>query len=67
MSSKFKYRVVIKKDGEIKQEVLDRGEHLCSDIYVVAEQVGTIVSDETLDDEACPPVYDTAGVSNKGS
>lgn len=58
MSMKFK--VVIKKDGKIVTEVLDRGEHLCSEIYKVTNSVGKQLSDEEIGPE-CDKVNEIQG------
>lgn len=47
----MKFKVVIKKDGQVVTEVLDRGEHLCSNIYKVTNSVGRQLSDEQIGPE----------------
>jgi hypothetical protein len=48
------FQVTIKKDGKTVVEVLDRKEHLCSDIYKVTARLGVQLSDEELPDCAQP-------------
>jgi hypothetical protein len=62
-SNMMKYITIVKKDGTVIQQVLDRGEHLCESIYVRARQMGTILSDEDLPEGDCPPVHDTSMVN----
>ena len=40
-----------KKDGKLRTEVVDRGEHLCSAVYKVSNLVGTQESDEEIGPE----------------
>jgi len=58
----MEYITVIKKDGSVVQQVLDRGQHLCQNIYVAARRMGTITSDEEIEDGDCPPVHETGFV-----
>lgn len=60
----MKYITIVTPSGEILQQVVDRGQHLCQDIYVTARKMGKIVDDEELPDGDCPPVHDTAFVDN---
>lgn len=54
----MKYKTTIKKDGTVQTEVIDKGQHLCEDIYVSARAIGKITDDEDkIDDEA--PVFVT--------
>jgi hypothetical protein len=45
------FDVFIKQDGTVVTEVVDRGEHLCSNIYKVTNSVGTQLSDENIGPE----------------
>lgn len=58
MSMKFK--AVIQKDGKIVTEVLDRGQHLCSEVYKVTNAVGKQLSDEEIGPE-CDKVNEVQG------
>jgi hypothetical protein len=58
----MKYITIIEPDGIVKHQVVNRGQHLCSNIYVMANRMGTITDDEELPDGDCPPVHDTAMV-----
>jgi|WetSurSiteA1Bulk_404760.scaffolds.fasta_scaffold371688_2 hypothetical protein len=42
----LKFRAIIKKDGKVVTEVLDRGKHLCTEVYKVTNSVGRQLSDE---------------------
>jgi hypothetical protein len=42
----MEFKVIIKKDGQVVTEVMDRGQHLCSDIYKVTNSIGKQLSDE---------------------
>jgi hypothetical protein len=53
----MKFKVTIRKDGKIVTEVLDRGEHLCSEIYKVTQAVGKQLSDEQIGPE-CDEVHE---------
>lgn len=56
----MEFKHIIKKDGTSITEVIDRGEHLCTDIYKVTAKLGKQLSDEELPD--CPqPVHNTIG------
>lgn len=55
----MKYMVIIKKDGEAIVEVLDRGQHLCSDIHVMASALGPYEDEEELPEGDCPPIFET--------
>lgn len=54
----MEFDVLIAKDGKVVVEVLDRGQHLCEDIYKVTNRMGTQLSDEELPDCA-PTVHET--------
>lgn len=54
MLSKF----TIKKDGNVVVEVIDRQEHLCTEVYKVTQKLGTQLSDEELPD--CQPIHETS-------
>ena len=62
VSGDMEYITIIKKDGSVVQQVVDRGQHLCQNVYVAASKMGTITSDEELPDGDCPPVHDTGYV-----
>jgi hypothetical protein len=53
----MKFKAVIRKDGKIVTEVLDRGEHLCSQVYKVTNAVGKQLSDEEIGPE-CDEVHE---------
>ena len=55
--SQMKCKTTITKDGKVITEVLDRGQHLCSDVYKVTNAIGKQLSDEELPD--CQPVHET--------
>lgn len=60
---KMEYITVIKaKGGVVKQQVVDRGQHLCENIYVAARKIGSITDDEELPDGDCPPVHETGHI-----
>jgi hypothetical protein len=42
----LKFKAVIKKDGTVVTEVVERGEHLCTEVYKVTNSVGKQLSDE---------------------
>jgi hypothetical protein len=42
----MEFKAIIKKNGEVVTEVLDRQEHLCTEIYTVTNAVGRQMSDE---------------------
>lgn len=48
----MRYQVDIQEDGKMVTEVLDRRNHVCSDIKQITNAVGTEESDEHLDDES---------------
>lgn len=54
----MEFEVTIKADGKIVTEVIDRGQHLCEDIYKVTNRLGQQLSDEELPDCA-PTVHET--------
>lgn len=58
----MKYITVVEPDGTIRQQVVDRGQHLCQEIYVSARKMGKILDDEELPEGDCTPVHDTAFV-----
>ena len=51
MADAMQFQIVIKKDGQMVTEVLDRGTHLCSDVYKVTNAVGRQISDEEIGPE----------------
>ena len=58
--SGMKFKMTFKKDGTIVTEVLDRGQHLCSEVYKVTNAVGKQLSDEEIGPE-CDSVHETQG------
>lgn len=58
--AEMKFKVVIKKDGTVVTEVLDRGSHLCSEVYRVTNAVGKQLSDEEIGPE-CDSVHEVQG------
>lgn len=42
----MKIKAVIKPDGKVITEVMERGEHLCTEVYKVTNSVGKQLSDE---------------------
>lgn len=42
----MRVKATIKQDGRVITEVLDRGTHLCSEVYKVTNSVGRQLSDE---------------------
>lgn len=56
------HKHTIKPDGTVISEVVDRQEHMCSQIYTVTNRVGTLVSDEELPDN-CQTQTETSGES----
>lgn len=56
----MKFKVTINKDGTVVTEVLDRGEHLCSEVYKVTNAVGKQLSDEEIGPE-CDKVNEVQG------
>lgn len=58
--SSMRFKVVIKKDGTVVTEVLDRGSHLCSEVYKVTNAVGKQLSDEEIGPE-CDSVNEVQG------
>lgn len=47
----MKFTVDIMKDGTVVTEVIDRGTHLCSEVYKVTNAVGQQLSDEEIGPE----------------
>jgi hypothetical protein len=56
----MEFKATIKTDGKVITEVLDRGQHLCSEVYRVTNAVGKQESDEETGPD-CEPVIETAG------
>ncbi len=56
----MKFTATIKHDGTVVTEVLDRGNHLCSEVYRVTEAVGKQLSDENIGPE-CDTVSEVVG------
>lgn len=46
-------------DGNLVVEVLDREQHLCSEVYKITSRVGTTVSDEELPDCSTPTQHES--------
>ena len=61
-NSGMTYIPAILPDGTVQQQVVDRGQHLCTEIYVSAKRMGTITDDEELPEGDCSPVHDTSFV-----
>lgn len=62
----MEFITVIKKNGgQVVQQVVDRGQHLCENIYVSARAIGTILSDEELPEGDCTPVHETGHVGTE--
>lgn len=55
----MKFKVVIKKDGTIVTEVVERAEHLCTEVYKVTNSVGKQLSDEETGPD-CDKVHETS-------
>jgi len=53
-------KVIIDQEGKITTEVLDRGNHLCSEVYKVTSAVGRQISDEEIGPE-CDTQTETNG------
>jgi protein-arginine kinase len=51
MSDPMKFKAVIKQDGTVVTEVLDRGQHLCGEVYKVTNAIGKQLSDEEIGPE----------------
>jgi hypothetical protein len=58
--SSMRFKVIIQKDGKVVTEVLDRGSHLCSEVYRVTNAVGKQLSDEEIGPE-CDSVHEIQG------
>lgn len=56
----MEFKATIKTDGKVITEVLDRGQHLCSEVYKVTNAVGRQESDEETGPD-CEPVTEIAG------
>lgn len=56
----MEFKAIIKQDGTVVTEVLDRGSHLCSEVYRVTNAVGKQLSDEETGPD-CEPVIETSG------
>ena len=56
----MEFKAIIKKDGTVVTEVLDRGSHLCKEVYRVTNAVGKQLSDEETGPDA-EPVIETSG------
>lgn len=51
MAEPMKGKTTIRKDGTIVTEVIDRGQHLCSNVYKVTNSIGRQLSDENIGPE----------------
>jgi len=47
----MRIKATIKKDGQVVTEVVERNEHLCSQVYQVTNALGRQVSDENIGPE----------------
>jgi hypothetical protein len=56
----MRFQATIRKDGTVVTEVLDRGAHLCTEVYRVTNAVGKQLSDEETGPD-CEPVVEVAG------
>lgn len=56
----MKFKATIRKDGKVVTEVLERGPHLCSEVYKVTNAVGKELSDEQIGPE-CDTVTEVSG------
>jgi len=45
--------IIFQDDGSVVAQVINRQEHMCSEIYRITNNMGTLVSDEELPD--CSP------------
>jgi len=60
MSEPMKMEVFIYEDGTVVTQVMDRGSHLCSEVYRVTNAVGKQLSDEEIGPE-CDSVHEVQG------
>jgi len=60
MSEPMKMEVFIYEDGTVVTQVMDRGSHLCSEVYRVTNAVGKQLSDEEIGPE-CDTVHEVQG------
>lgn len=58
--SQMKMEVYIYPDGTVVTQVMDRGSHLCSEVYKVTNAVGKQLSDEEIGPE-CDSVHEVQG------
>jgi hypothetical protein len=58
--SQMKFKAMIQTDGKVVTEVLDRGSHLCTEVYKVTNAVGKQLSDEEIGPE-CDTVTEISG------
>jgi hypothetical protein len=56
----MKMEVFIYPDGKVVTQVMDRGSHLCSEVYRVTNAVGKQLSDEEIGPE-CDSVHEVQG------
>ncbi len=47
----MRIKAVIDKEGKVVTEVLERGQHLCTEVYKVTNAVGRQISDEEIGPE----------------
>lgn len=47
----MKVRAIIKLDGTVVNEVIDRQQHLCSQVYTVTNNLGKQLSDDEIGPE----------------
>jgi len=60
MNEPMKMEVFIYPDGKVVTQVMDRGSHLCSEVYRVTNAVGKQLSDEEIGPE-CDSVHEVQG------
>ncbi len=56
----MRFKAVIDQEGKVVTEVLDRGNHLCSEVYKVTNAIGRQVSDDEIGPE-CDTQTETNG------
>lgn len=54
----MRVQITINNEGKVITEVIDRGQHLCSDVYKVTNAIGKQESDEEIGPE-CDSVHET--------
>jgi len=56
MGMEVEFRIDM-ETGELETEVINRNEHLCSEVYKVTNAIGTQISDEEIGPE-CDEVHE---------